>query len=74
MKNIYVKDQYRKNPLSLEPGGYEVTIVYKSGERKIYDKVKSPKLFIAKIENNKRELGRILEILVDGESSGTYLF
>jgi hypothetical protein len=74
MKNIYVKDAYRKNPLSLQPGGHQVTIVYKSGVKKIYDKIKSPKLFIEKIESNKKQLSEILEILVDGESNGKYLF
>lgn len=39
-----VKDEFRKNELSLEPGGEEVCVVY-SGETRIYDKVKYPDAF-----------------------------
>jgi hypothetical protein len=31
MKTIYVSDKHRTNSLSLEPGGHEVTVVYRSG-------------------------------------------
>lgn len=39
-----VKDEFRKNGLSLEPGGSEVLIHY-SGETRVYDKVKNPEAF-----------------------------
>jgi len=36
-----VQDQYRKNDLSISPGGDDVFVYYTDGLR-IYDKVKSP--------------------------------
>jgi hypothetical protein len=39
-----IKDEFRKNELSLEPGGCEVLIHY-SGETRVYDKVKNPEAF-----------------------------
>ena len=39
-----VKDEFRKNDLSLIPGGIEVRVVY-PGETRVYDKVKSPQAF-----------------------------
>ncbi len=39
-----VKDEYRKNNLSLEPGGCEVYVVYLD-ETRVYDKVKNPVAF-----------------------------
>jgi hypothetical protein len=68
MKNhIYVKDKYRKNPLSFEPGGHNVTIVYSNGFSQTYDKVKSPKAFISKISDDPKRISKIVSIVVDGK-------
>lgn len=66
-KHIYVKDKYRKNPLSLIPGGHEVTIIYANGFSQTYDKVKSPKAFISKISNDPKRPHKMVSITVDGE-------
>ena len=54
-----VKDEFRKNALSLSPGGTEVHVVF-PGETRIYDKVKHPKAFassvIKKCKNEGTEL------------------
>ena len=46
MKEIHSKDQNRKNPLSLEPGGTTVTILYKNGYTVHYDKIKNVSKYI----------------------------
>jgi hypothetical protein len=64
--HIYVKDKYRKNPLSLEPGGHNVTVTYSDGFSQTYDKVKYPTAFIKKI-NESNERGKpIISVVVDG--------
>jgi hypothetical protein len=40
-RKIIVKDEHRKNDLSLQPGGVTVTLVHKNGEKRIYDKIKN---------------------------------
>ena len=44
-----VGDEYRTNPLSLKPGGSIVTVVFSDGRMLDYDKVKSPKKYVASI-------------------------
>jgi len=44
-----VGDEYRTNPLSLKPGGSIVTVVFSDGKMLDYDKVKSPKKYVASI-------------------------
>ena len=44
-----VADEYRTNPLSLKPGGSIVTVVFSDGRMLDYDKVKSPKKYVATI-------------------------
>jgi hypothetical protein len=41
-----VKDVYRENPLSTEPGGYTVIVEQHSGRMLEYDKVKNPAAYI----------------------------
>ncbi|CAB4159496.1 hypothetical protein UFOVP699_232 [uncultured Caudovirales phage] len=43
-----VDDNYRRNELSLEPGGVEVKIIYKNGTERIYDKVKNVKAYTSR--------------------------
>tara|TARA_R110000868_G_C10492882_1_gene730380 strand:+ start:43 stop:279 length:237 start_codon:yes stop_codon:yes gene_type:complete len=66
-KHIIVKDKYRTNPLSLEPGGKDVTVIYDDGFQKIYTKVKYPKAFIKKIHQDGKT-PKIIAVLVDGKS------
>lgn len=44
-----VADEFRTNPLSLSPGGSIVTVVFSNGRMLDYDKVKSPKKYVASI-------------------------
>jgi len=67
MKNIIVQDKYRKNPLSLKPGGHDITVVYADGFSETYDKVKYPKAFISKISDGNRRQVKIVGVFVDGK-------
>jgi len=65
---IKVKDQYRTNHLSTEPGGCEVTIIHEGGKTLIYDKVKRPGSYIKGISDvTQGKNGPIIRILIDGE-------
>ena len=61
-----VKDKYRTNPLSLEPGGNNVTVNYADGKSFEYDKVKKPGAYIRRISLLYADRGDISEILIDG--------
>ena len=54
MKNLECGDEYRTNPLSLQPGGITVRVVLENGQIISYDKVKKPwhyiKTIISKLE------------------------
>lgn len=56
-----VGDQFRKNPLSHRPGGSVIELIFKEGYSRIYDKIKSPSAYIAKLD-----LSKIQTIIVDG--------
>jgi hypothetical protein len=58
-----VGEEWRINSLSVKPGGYVVTIIYKNGFKLEYDKIKSPEAYISKI----KDLSEISEIQVDGK-------
>ena len=47
--SMRVGDEFRTNPLSLKPGGSIVTVVFSDGRMLDYDKVKSPKKYVASI-------------------------
>ena len=47
--SMRVSDEFRTNPLSLKPGGSIVTVVFSDGRMLDYDKVKSPKKYVASI-------------------------
>jgi hypothetical protein len=51
-----VGDEYRKNSLSLEPGGEEILVHFEK-ETRIYDKVKNPKAFARGIIKRCKESG-----------------
>jgi hypothetical protein len=63
MHGIKVNDQYRRNPLSLEPGGVDVTVVLRDGFRLIYDKIKNPAKYVGKLHNRES----IISIEIDGQ-------
>jgi hypothetical protein len=64
-----VGDQYRTNPLSHEPGGHEVSVIYSKGKVFEYDKVKKPGFYVRSISlKHGTEWGEITEIRVDGSS------
>ena len=55
--SIEVGDEYRKNPLSLKPGGVKVVVIMNNGYKKIYNKIKYPEAFANAIEgDNVREV------------------
>ena len=58
-----IKDEYRKNDLSLEPGGSEVYVVY-PGETRVYDKVKYPQAFANGIINKCKMMGNTKKLLL----------
>jgi hypothetical protein len=66
MATIHVKDEYRTNPLSLEPGGHQVTVFYDNGSNFVYDKVKKPSSYIRNIYNKEKGARSMTRILVDG--------
>ena len=47
--SMRVADEFRTNPLSLSPGGSIVTVAFSDGRMLDYDKVKSPKKYVASI-------------------------
>ena len=67
MKHIRVADEYRTNPLSVEPGGDEVTVYTRDGRIRTYDKVKSPQKYIANLHFEED----IVRIDINGESAWT---
>lgn len=47
---INVSDKFRKNPLSLVPGGSKVTVEKSNGVKLVYDKIKDPIAYIARLK------------------------
>ena len=62
-RTLKVADQFRTNNLSLTPGGSEVIITYKNGQRLVYDKIKNPKKYIHSLDN----YSKIVSVEVNGE-------
>jgi hypothetical protein len=61
---MLVKDNFRKNELSLEPGGSVITAILESGRSLSYDKIKKVDAYCKKL---KTDLS-VVEILVDNKS------
>jgi hypothetical protein len=59
-----IKDEFRKNELSLEPGGSEVIIHY-SDEARVYDKVKNPEAFSRAVIKKCEREGKILPVKIE---------
>lgn len=66
MNIIKVADEFRKNPMSLIDGGYDVTIVWEDGTKYTYDKVKKPSNYVSHIAKKVSKHGLMVEVLVDG--------
>lgn len=62
--SLKVKDEYRRNDLSLSPGGSDVTTIMSNGKKLTYDKIKSVEKYCSRLKNDKS----VIEILVDGEA------
>lgn len=62
-KTLVVADQFRKNELSLKPGGSSVSVIYSDGSQKVYTKVKNPKAYVSSITKDVN----IVKVLVDGD-------
>ena len=73
MSELHVKDNYRTNPLSLQPGGSTVKAIHETGKDFVYDKVKNPGAYIKRIstDNKTKDHGAIVEILIDDVSVWT---
>lgn len=50
MNNLRVGDQYRRNTLSIKPGGTSVVVSYTNGTVYIYDKIKNPTAYINSVK------------------------
>lgn len=62
-RTLNVSDEFRKNHLSLTPGGSTVEITYVNGQTLVYDKIKNPKKYIQSLNSRKT----IVSVKVDGE-------
>lgn len=71
MPTIHVKDKFRTNPLSLEPGGSQVTVFYDNGTNFVYDKVKNAQAYIRGIYKKEAEGRSMIRILVNGDQVWT---
>lgn len=58
-----VKDEFRKNDLSLTPGGSTVSVKYSDGKTFEYDKVKNPHAYCKSLL--KKATKKITEIRID---------
>ena len=61
--SIRVKDEHRKNDLSLTPGGSEVKTILSNGKSLIYDKIKHVGGYCKRLMADPN----VIEIQVDGE-------
>jgi hypothetical protein len=66
MGDLHIEDKYRKNPLSLKPGGYTVAVTFQNGKRYLYDKIKRPNVYIRNISQKSTANGSIVSISVEG--------
>jgi hypothetical protein len=66
MKEFKVSDSHRQNPLSLTPGGSQVSVTWEDGTTLHYDKVKHPQSYVASISNRESARGRIVAVAING--------
>lgn len=62
-----VDDKFRTNPLSHQPGGHTVHVVFEDGFEQVYDKVKHPNAFVKKIHGTNKRGSKIIHVYVDGK-------
>ena len=67
METIRVADQYRTNSLSLKPGGSIVKVVYANSRCFVYDKIKYPESYVARIHGKDIKYGKITRVLCNGD-------
>jgi hypothetical protein len=67
MGTLRVSEQWRTNPLSLKPGGHNVTVLWEDGKSFVYDKVKIPKNYVSHIAKKTSKHGNMLEVWVDDQ-------
>ena len=48
-KKFYVAEEFRLNPKSLIPGGYDLEVEFFNGEIRIYSNIKRPEKYAASI-------------------------
>lgn len=73
MSELHVNDNYRTNPLSLQPGGSKVKAIHERGKVFVYDKVKRPGAYIKRMNTEVKiaQYGPIVEILINDVSVWT---
>jgi hypothetical protein len=67
MSTLRVGNRFRTNPLSFTSGGADVLVVYKDGSRFLYDKIKFPAHYVAKICPEDIEHGLVVHVYANGE-------
>jgi hypothetical protein len=67
MATLKIGSKYRTNPMSLEPGGSEVVVVFQDGMSYLYDNIKFPKKYVSSI-SKKTKHGSIIEVFVNEKS------
>ena len=67
-----VKDEFRTNPLSHQPGGCTVRVTFKNGTHRDYDKVKKPQAFINAIQKVGNDVAECRIIDWDGPDKNHY--
>ena len=60
-KTFIPGDEYRTNPLSLEPGGSTIRVIYATGKEVAYDKIKNHWAYAKKmLRDNGEEISSIM--------------
>lgn len=52
-KELIISDEHRTNELSLLPGGSVVKVIQNDGKVYVYDKIKDPARYIARMDTSK---------------------
>ena len=63
---VYVGQEFRTNPLSLQPGGSVVEVHY-ADRIKVYDNIKNPKAYVKYLECNSKD--PIIKVFVDSNET-----
>lgn len=52
MNGFYVSDEFRTNPKSLIPGGWDLEVGYHNGDIRLYSNIKYPEMYATKVLTN----------------------